>query len=209
MDDDLIFRLLFLVIFLAGSAIRGYYTRLLYPKRKKRSMRERWKDTAQAEGKGCAILLMGLGIYLVIAVPIYLFFSPRMVWSQLPIPDWLQWLGVGLGIISLPFLFWVHHTLSTYWTVSLELQEDHTLVTSGPYRWIRHPMYTVHIVYFLTWVLVSANLLLLINYILTIVLIFVRIPKEERMLLEQFGDEYRAYKQRTGLLLPRFRRKVG
>jgi len=69
-------------------------------------------------------------------------------------------------------------------------------------------MYTVHMVYFFTWVLVSANLLLLINYLLTTVLIFARIPKEEKMLLEQFGDEYRAYMKRTGRLLPRFHREA-
>ena len=69
-------------------------------------------------------------------------------------------------------------------------------------------MYTVHLVYFLAWVLVSANLLLLINYVLTIILIVLRIPKEEQMLLDQFGDEYRAYMKRTGRLLPRLRQET-
>jgi len=68
-------------------------------------------------------------------------------------------------------------------------------------------MYTVHIVYFFSWILVSANLLLLINYLLTILLITLRIPKEEQMLLERFGEEYRAYMKRTGRLLPRFHEK--
>jgi len=208
MDGDLLFRILFLVLFLPGTAIRGYYARKVRATRKKRSMRERLEDTAQVEGKVGAILLMVQGVYLIIAVPIYLLFSPSLFWFHLPIPDWLRWLGVGVGIISLPFLTWVQHILGKHWTVSLELQEDHKLVTSGPYRWVRHPMYTVHIVYFFAWVLVSANLLLLINYLLTIILMFARIPKEEKMLLEQFGDEYRAYMERTGRLLPRFRRKA-
>ena len=208
MNDDFIFRILFLVLFLAGSAIRGYYTHKVRATRKKRSIKERFEDTAQAEGKPCAILLIAQGVYLIAIVPVYLLFSPWMLWSQLPIPDWLRWLGVGVGIISLPFLTLVQHTLGKHWTVSLELQEEHKLVTSGPYRWVRHPMYTVHIVYFFTWVLVSANLLLLINYLFTTILIFARIPKEEQMLLDQFGDEYRAYMKRTGRLLPRFRRKA-
>jgi len=206
--DDVVFRILFLVLFLPGVAIRGYYARKVQVTRKKRSIRERFKDTVQAEGKACAILLIAQGIYLILAVPLYLLFSPSLFWFHLPISDWLRWLGVGLGIISLPFLAWVHYVLDKHWSISLELQEDHTLVTSGPYRWVRHPMYTVHIVYFFTWVLVSANLLLLINYLLTLILIFGRIPKEEQMLLEQFGDEYRAYMKRTGRLLPRFRRKA-
>lgn len=203
MNDELIFRILFLIIFLPGAAIRGYYRRKGQVTRKKRSILERLKDTAQIEGKACTILLRAQSIYLIIAVPLYLLFSPWMSWSQLSIPDWSRWLGVGVGIISLPFLTWVHHTLGKHWTISLELRENHTLVTSGPYRQIRHPMYTVHIVYFLTWLLVSANLLLLINYLLTIILIFARIPKEEKMLLDQFGEEYRVYMKRTGRLLPR------
>lgn len=208
MNGDLLFRILFLALFLPGTAIRGYYTRKVRATRKKRSIKERFEDTAQVEGKACAILLIAQGVYLIIIVPIYLLFSPSLFWFDLSIPDWLRWLGVSVGILSLPFLIWVQHTLGKHWTVSLELREDHKLVTSGPYRWVRHPMYTVHIAYFFTWVLVSANLLLLINYLLTIILIFARIPKEEQMLLDQFGDEYRAYMKRTGRLLPRFSREA-
>jgi len=207
MNGDLLFRALFLAVFLPGAIIRGYYTRKVRATRKKCSIKERFEDTVQGEGVACAILLIAQGVYLIVIVPMYLLFSPGLFLFHLPIPDSLRWLGVALGIISLPFLTWVHHVLDKHWDISLTLQEDHKLVTSGPYRWVRHPMYTVHIVYFFTWVLVSANLLLLINYLLTIILIFARIPKEEKMLLEQFGDEYRAYMKRTGRLLPRFRRE--
>lgn len=206
MDTELVFRILFLLLLLAGSAIRGHYARKL-PERKG-SIRERLKDVARVEGWSWAVLLTVQGLYLIVATALYLLASPWIFWSQLPIPDWLRWLGVGSGIISLPFLLWIHHTLGRHWTVSLELQEEHRLVTSGPYRWVRHPMYTVHIVYFFAWVLVSANLLLLINYLLTLTLVFARIPKEEKMLLEQFGGEYGDYMKRTGRLLPHPRRKA-
>jgi protein-S-isoprenylcysteine O-methyltransferase Ste14 len=63
--------------------------------------------------------------------------------------------------------------------------------------------------YLLSWVLVSANLLFLIYYVLAILLTIMRIPKEERMLLEKFGEEYRAYMKRTGRLLPYFRQENG
>lgn len=208
MDGDLLFRVLFLVLFILGVMIRGYCTRRVQATRERRSIKERFEDTVQAEGKAAAVLLIGQGIYLIIIVPLYLLFSPSLSWFRLPVPGWLRWLGVGLGVFCLPFLAWIHYVLDKHWSSSLTLQEDHALVTSGPYRWIRHPMYTVHIVYFFTWVLVSANLLLLINYLLTIILISARIPKEEQMLLDQFGDEYRAYMKRTGRLLPRFGRKT-
>lgn len=208
MDGDLLFRVLFLVLFLPGVMIRGYYTRRVQATRERRSIKERFENTVQAEGKAAAVLLIGQGIYLIIIVPLYLLFSPSLSWFHLPIPDWLRWLGVGLGVFSLPFLAWIHYVLDKHWSISLTLQKDHALVTSGPYRRIRHPIYTVHIVYFFTWVLVSANLLLLINYLLTIILISARIPKEEQMLLDQFGNEYRAYIKRTGRLLPCFRGKT-
>lgn len=89
----------------------------------------------------------------------------------------------------------------------MKLQTDHRLVTSGPYRRIRHPMYTVLIMYELSWVFVSANLLFLVYYVFSVFLIAVRIPREERMMLEKFGEEYRVYMKRTGRLLPRFRQE--
>jgi protein-S-isoprenylcysteine O-methyltransferase Ste14 len=204
LNGDLLFRILFLVLFVPGIGIRGDYTRRVRTSRKKRSWNERLRDTVQAEGKTGALLLIGQGIYLIIVVLLYLLLSPSPLWFDLPLADWLRWIGVALGALSLPFLAWVHYTLDKHWDISLSLRKDHVLVTSGPYRRIRHPMYTVHIVYFFAWVLVSANLLLLINYLLTILLITLRIPKEEQMLLERFGEEYRAYIKRTGRLLPRF-----
>ena len=207
MSGEILFRILFLVLFVPGIGVRGYYTAKVRATRKRRSWKERLRDTVQAEGRTGAILLIGQGIYLIIAVLLYLLLSPSPLWFDLPVADWLRWIGVALGVLSLPFLAWVHYTLDKHWDVSLSLRKDHVLVTSGPYRRIRHPMYTVHLVYFFAWMLVSANLLLFINYILTILLITLRIPKEEKMLLDSFGEEYHAYMKRTGRLLPRFHEK--
>lgn len=204
MNGDLFFRILFLILFIPGTAIRVYYTRRVRATRKRRSMKERLDDTVQAEGMTGAILLIGGGIYLFVVLPVYLLFSPSLTWLYLPITEWLRWFGFVCGVLSLPFLFWVHFELDRHWDVSLSLRKNHVLITCGPYRLVRHPMYTVHVVYFLSWVLVSANVLFLISYVLTVLLIALRIPKEERMLLDRFGDEYRAYMNRTGRLLPRF-----
>lgn len=209
MDAELLFRILFLIVFLPGVTIRAYYTRKVQAAHRKLSMKERLNDIANAEGKANATLLIVQGTYLIIILPLYLLYSPNLPWSHLPIPDLTRWLGVGLGILCLPFLAWVHYVLDKHWSISVAIQEKHTLVTSGPYRRIRHPMYTIHMVYFFTWVLVSADLLFLINYIMTILLISSRIPREERMLLDQFGEEYHAYMERTGRLLPRLHQGRG
>jgi protein-S-isoprenylcysteine O-methyltransferase Ste14 len=204
MNDDTVFLALFIALVFIGTSIRGYYTRKMQKIQQRLSVKERIKEIVRAEGRASAVLLMVQGIYLIVLLPPYLLFPSNFLLFQMPFPGWLRWAGVGLGCLSSPFLAWVHYVLNKEWSVTLKLQADHKLVTSGPYRRIRHPMYTVHLAYFLSWVLVSANFLFLMYYVLAILLITLRIPKEERMMLEKFGEEYRAYMKRTGRLLPYF-----
>jgi protein-S-isoprenylcysteine O-methyltransferase Ste14 len=204
MNDDTVFLALFIALVFIGTSIRGYYTRKMQKIQQRLSVKERIKEIVRAEGRASAVLLMVQGIYLIVLLPPYLLFPSNFLLFQMPFSNWLRWAGIGLGCLSLPFLAWVHYVLNKEWSVTLKLQADHKLVTSGPYRRIRHPMYTVHLAYFLSWVLVSANFLFLMYYVLAILLITLRIPKEERMMLEKFGEEYRAYMKRTGRLLPYF-----
>ena len=97
-----------------------------------------------------------------------------------------------------------HADLGRNWSATLRITGQHSLVTNGVYRRIRHPMYTAH----LLWAIAQG--LLLSNWfagwaflVLLGPLYLVRIPKEEQMMLEHFGEEYRAYKSRTGRLIPR------
>jgi protein-S-isoprenylcysteine O-methyltransferase Ste14 len=204
MNDETVFLVLFVALVFIGTSIRGYYTRKIQKTHQRLSVKERIEEIVRAEGKASAVLLIVQGVYLIALLPPYLLFPSNFLLFQMPFPSWLRWTGVGLGFLSLPFLAWVHYVLNKEWSVTLKLQTDHKLVTSGPYRRIRHPMYTVHLAYFLSWVLVSANFLFLIYYVLAILLITLRIPKEEQMMLEKFGEEYRAYMKRTGRLLPYF-----
>ena len=120
--------------------------------------------------------------------------------------------AVALGILGVPVLsasVWVlwraHCDLGANWSPSLEIASDQRLVTWGIYGMVRHPMYAS----LLLWGVAQA--LLLQNWIagpasLVVFLLgyFVRVPREERMMLDHFGDEYRAYSCRTGRVLPRF-----
>lgn len=209
MNDDVVFLVLFLALVFIGTGIRRYYSYKLEKARQKLSVRERIEEMIRAEGRTFTVLLLAQSVYLIVLLPLYLLFSSSFILLQMPFPNWLRWFGAGLGFLSVPFLVWVHYVLDKGWSVTLKLQTDHKLVTSGPYRRIRHPMYTVLIVYMLSWVLVSANLLFLVYYVLAILLIIVRIPKEERMMLEKFGEEYHIYMKRTGRLLPYSRQENG
>jgi protein-S-isoprenylcysteine O-methyltransferase Ste14 len=209
MNDDMVFLVLFFALIFIGTGIRRYYTYKIEKTRQRLSVKERIEEMIRAEGRTFTVLLIAQGVYMIILLPLYFLFSSSFLLFQMPFPSWLRWFGVGLGFLSVPFLAWVHYVLDKRWSITLKLQTDHKLVTSGPYRMIRHPMYTVLIVYELSWVLVSANLLFLVYYVLSVLLIVVRIPKEERMMLEQFGEEYRVYMKQTGRLLPRFRQQNG
>jgi len=65
-----------------------------------------------------------------------------MAWFGVRFPPLLRWIGAGLGVLSLVLLIWVQSALGRYWSTGLQLREEHTLVTGGPYRWGRHPMYS-------------------------------------------------------------------
>ena len=88
-------------------------------------------------------------------------------------------------------------------TRTVTIREDHRLVTSGPYRYIRHPLYTMGLLLFSSLSLIAANWFMMLGTVLAFVLVSLRLPKEEAALIEAFGDEYRAYMQRTGRFLPR------
>ena len=103
------------------------------------------------------------------------------------------------------FLIWVHRHLDRQWSIALELQEDHKLITTGPYKKIRHPMYLVIFIYTFGLILISADLLVAIFFGFSIWANYQRIPDEEQMMIERFGDEYREYMKHSGKLIPPLR----
>jgi protein-S-isoprenylcysteine O-methyltransferase Ste14 len=85
-------------------------------------------------------------------------------------------------------------------------REEHELVTGRPYRWVRHPLYTVGSSFFASLSVVAANWFMGLASVVVLLMLLVRLPKEEEKLIERFGDEYRAYMERTGRLLPCIKR---
>jgi protein-S-isoprenylcysteine O-methyltransferase Ste14 len=113
--------------------------------------------------------------------------------------------GAGLLVLggSLWLLWRTHRDLGGNWSAKLEIRDDHCLMTSGIYNHIRHPMYSAF------WLWALAQALLLPNWIAGFsgvvcfgILFFCRINREERMMIEAFGDEYRSYMARTRRLIP-------
>jgi protein-S-isoprenylcysteine O-methyltransferase Ste14 len=134
----------------------------------------------------------------------YLIYPEWLGNFTIPLPAWVRWAGLALSIISLSLLWWVHSALNVHFDTTLHIQEHHQIVTTGPYRWVRHPMYTALFFLGLGYLLTSANWAIGISYLtgLLIVLVF-RVPKEEALLIETFGEEYHRYIQETGKYFPK------
>jgi len=149
------------------------------------------------------ILLMIAILGYLISVIMWVFALPWITWFQLPMPSWIRWLGVAGGVCSLPIFTWIHRTLGRQYAAELAIQKDHALVTVGPYSRTRHPMYTMFNVFSVSLALMSANILLLF-FALLVAAPFPWIARmEEQMLLDQFGEHYREYMDRTGRFFPR------
>lgn len=140
----------------------------------------------------------GLGI-----VPLVYVFSGQPAFASYQPSALLFGLGVVAAAAALAMFRLTHKALGRMWSVSLQLKQDHQLVTTGIYRRLRHPMYTAF------WLMALAQALLLPNWIAGLsgiagfgFLFFSRVGPEERLMEQAFGDEYRAYAARTKRVIP-------
>ena len=201
MEQEGLFRGFFIVIFVATFSISGYFRR--------KARRSGEVISRVREGK------LNLLLRLLFAAPLYLSFFAYMAapgwmgWSSVSLPIWLRWFGVAVGFGMLPVLYWVMSTLGKNISETVLTKEDHKLVTHGPYRWVRHPLYSVATVIFVLLGVLAANWFIMVMALLIIIgMALVVIPKEEAQLTEKFGAEYHEYKKRTGRLAPRLDRFV-
>jgi protein-S-isoprenylcysteine O-methyltransferase Ste14 len=159
-------------------------------------------DVAQ-EGALILYLRRVFGLLLWLSTLAYLINPEWMSWASLPLPVWLRWLGAGLMIACLPLIYWVFSSLGKNVTPTVVTRQEHSLVTHGPYRWVRHPLYTVGFLAFAGLSLAAANWFIGAVVLFGMIPLALRTPLEEARLIERFGDEYRAYIQQTGRYLPR------
>ncbi|MFX0167753.1 MAG: isoprenylcysteine carboxylmethyltransferase family protein [Candidatus Hodarchaeota archaeon] len=208
MFEELFFRIGFLIIAFSFLGIRGYYGRKAQPPGQKRTRRERWADQVKHESKAL-VLFRIIVVYAMIAFIIIWSLIPFLLpsWTQLIVPSWARWAGVIICLLLIGALIWVGVHLGRQVSGSLEIKDRHELVTSGPYKYIRHPMYLVYLIFNLGLLLISMNLILAIIILLGIIVLMVRIPVEENMMIERFGDAYRKYMKRTGRLFPKLQQQ--
>jgi protein-S-isoprenylcysteine O-methyltransferase Ste14 len=155
------------------------------------------------EGLFILLTLRPLGFAMMAGLIAFIVSPASMEWSSVPLPIWMRWIGVTLGVVASVLLTWTLRTLGKNLTDTVVTRKEHTLVTTGPYRWIRHPFYSSLALAVIANSLTAANWFLFISGGLVFTLLVIRCAREEENLILRFGNRYRDYMDRTGRFLPR------
>ncbi len=190
------FRWLILAVLLSALTVSGYH----------RARARVGGETVARRREGPLFLalraLMALALFGAILAHVV---SPEwMAWASFNVPQTVRWIAFVLGVLTVPAVHWVLSTLGRNVTETVLTKERHELVTGGPYRWVRHPLYTTGLTLFLALGLMAGSwFVLLATGIAFAVLSGLVIPREEQALVAKFGERYQGYMQRTGRLVPR------
>jgi protein-S-isoprenylcysteine O-methyltransferase Ste14 len=140
-----------------------------------------------------------------LCLPLIYLFTPWLDFADYDLPGWLGWIGTVVFAGAIVLLWRSHADLGRNWSPTLQIRPEHSLITHGIYRHIRHPMYSAHLLWAIAQGLLLANWLAgWIFFVTSLPLYLYRVPREEQMMLDQFGDDYRHYKIRTGSMILRF-----
>ncbi len=192
---------LFRLVLCLGFA--GVFPIALYYRLRSRVSGE--KLNRREEGMFILLTLRPIALVRMGGLVTYIVSPAWMAWSSVPLPSWIRWSGVGIGGVAGVSLILVMRTLGPNLTDTVVTRAKHTLVTHGPYRWVRHPFYGACALAVTADSLVTANWFLAVTSALGMALIVIRTRKEEENLLARFGDDYAAYMRRTGRFFPRLR----
>lgn len=197
MTDDLA-RIILLMGFAAVLPVGIYYR-----------LRSRTDEKLDRRQEGWLILLSLRPLALVgmVGLVAFLIEPSWMAWASLRLPSLARWSGVVFGIPAGGLLIWTFHSLGHNLTDTVVTRRNATLVTHGPYRWVRHPFYLAFGMAMIANTLVTANGFLAITGAAAFLVIVARTSIEETKLIDRFGREYVEYMRRTGRFLPRIRRK--
>ena len=194
--DDGVFRWVMLAGFVAVVGV-------IAPHRVRAGTNE--KLDRRKEGAFMLATLRPAGAALWLGVIAYMISPASMAWSSMTLPAWLRWSGAVFSALSVALLIWTLPALGRNLTDTVVTRREHTLVTRGPYRWIRHPFYVSLALMILGSVLVAANWFIFLSGVVVFSLLAIRSRVEEEQLAARFGDAYLDYRKRTGRFLPKLR----
>jgi protein-S-isoprenylcysteine O-methyltransferase Ste14 len=114
----------------------------------------------------------------------------------------VEWMAGILCIAGLAFCVWARATLGRNWSGTITLKEGHELIERGPYRLVRHPIYTGLLAMFLATAIVFGHLGGFVAVMLAFASFWIKLSEEEKLMLQQFPDQYRSYQQRVKRIIP-------
>lgn len=185
---------LFLIVFFIWFLVRAYYAGIA----RKRS------TVKHAVKPGFEQALVGLNFIGMMILPLVCALTPWLDGFEMHLPQWGQFLFILIELFNVILFAKIHADLGENWSSILVIKHGHALVRTGIYQWIRHPMYA----HLWLWVIgqgiiLDNSLVLLYGIIAWGVLYWSRVPREEEMLMKEFGDEYRDYMGKTGRVIPK------
>lgn len=196
-EGDTIFRWIAALVLVSCLAISTFH--------RLRARRSGQAIPRRAEGAFALAARTIVGVPLFLGPLLYIANPAWMSWASIALPVGLRWAGAVLGVVLIPAMVWVFRSLGRNVSETVLTKTDHALVTHGPYRWVRHPLYTAAIMLFLALGLMASNgFILLLSVIAAALIRLIVVPREERELEKKFGDAYRSYARGTGAMLPRF-----
>ena len=196
-DSEQPFRAAFIVIFAATFAISAFYRRS--------ARRSAGAIPRRAERRALILGRVLIGLPLFASLVVYMLNPAWLAWSQVTLPHEARWVAAILGFATIPVTHWVFRSLGRNVSETILTREGQLLVTSGPYRWVRHPLYSTALVTFGLLSVVAASWLLALLVGLAALGIRAVAVEEEDQLRERFA-EYAEYMTRTGRFFPRWKR---
>jgi protein-S-isoprenylcysteine O-methyltransferase Ste14 len=126
----------------------------------------------------------------------------------LPAEEWIAWSGIALTSAGVVVAIWARYCIGQYWSARVTLKEGHRLIQSGPYAFVRHPIYTGMLLAAMGTALVMGEWRGVLAVLVILAAHSHKALREEKLMTAEFGEEYAAYRQSTGFLFPRFRRRT-
>jgi protein-S-isoprenylcysteine O-methyltransferase Ste14 len=192
--DESTYKLLLLALLLGFFIVRSRY--VAGPKK---------AEKVSAKGLGDR-LLVALNWAGMVFFPLAYIATSLLDPMAMDLPEAVRFAGGLLYAAALLLILWSHRHLGSNWSMVLKIKKEHALVDTGPYRHIRHPMYLAFYAMMFAQLLISSNWLVGGFGLAAWTLLYLfRVPMEERLLEEEFGDGYRRYKEKTGRIVPRLR----
>ncbi len=121
----------------------------------------------------------------------------------LPNEPWIAWAGIAITWAGVAVAIWARYTLGEYWSARVTLKEGHELIHTGPYAYVRHPIYTGMLVGCIGATMVIGEWRGMVAVILLLLAHSRKAMREESLLTKEFGEQYAAYRRRTGFLFPK------